>query len=225
MRWVDRGLEPNGVAAYRGQFIQEGIDYFERRVGGRPTDSYWRDFRDELSRRFHQRCGYCERQCDDNADDGDLSPTVDHFRPLSRYPRRAYRWTNWVYSCQRCNAEKADGWPQAGYVDPCAANMSERPDRYLDYDVNTGEIVPRPGIEPNAERRAFRTIGDLRLNALNLRKGRFDWVKEIREDLLQLPLADRHALADLITDPADAAVEFVGITRMAIMQMQQAGEI
>lgn len=103
--------------------------------------------------------------------------------------------------------------------------MSEHPDRYLDYDVGTGEMVPKPGLDPAAETRALRTIGDLRLNALNLRKGRFDWVKEIREDLLQLPLADRQALANLITDPADVAVEFVGITRMAITQMQQAGEI
>ncbi len=225
MRWVDRGPEPDGVAGYRREFTQGWIDYFEDRVGGRPTDSYWRNFRNELGHRFHLRCGYCERQCDDTADGGDLSPTVDHFRPLSRYPRRAYRWTNWIYSCQRCNAEKADVWPQGGYVDPCAANVSERPDQYLDYDISTGEIVPKPELKPSAETRALRTIGDLRLNALNLRKGRFDWIKEIREDLLQLPFADRQALANLITDPSDTAIEFVGITRMVVIQMQQAGEI
>ena len=95
----------------------------------------------------------------------------------------------------------------------------------MDYDVGTGEVVPKPGLEPTAERRALRTIGDLKLNALNLRKSRFDWIKEIREDLLGLPLTDRRALAEWISDPANEVVEFVGITGMMIAQLRQAGEI
>ncbi len=95
----------------------------------------------------------------------------------------------------------------------------------MDYDVRTGEIVPKPGLEPAAERRALRTIGDLSLNALNLRKGRFDWIKEITEDLLRLPLADRRILAEFISDPSNEIVEFVGITVMVIAQLQTAGEI
>ena len=225
MRWVDRGPEPDGVAAYRRQFTERWRNHFERGVGGRPTDSYWRDFRNELGRRFHNRCGYCERRCALLVEDIGLSPTVDHFRPLSRYPSRAYRWSNWIFSCQRCNAEKADGWPQSRYVDPCASSMMERPEHYFDYDAGTGEIVPNTGLTPIAESRARRTIGDLGLNALNLRKSRFDWIKEIREDLLQLSLTNRQALTDLITDPANEVVEFVGITGMMITQLRQSGEI
>ena len=101
----------------------------------------------------------------------------------------------------------------------------ERPEHYFDYDAGTGEIVPKTGLTPIAESRARRTIGDLGLNALNLRKSRFDWIKEIREDLLQLSLTNRQALTDLITDPANEVVEFVGITGMMITQLRQSGEI
>jgi hypothetical protein len=31
---------------------------------------------------------------------------IDHFVPKEQAPDRMYDWTNWVYSCQRCNTNK-----------------------------------------------------------------------------------------------------------------------
>ena len=71
--------------------------------------------------------------------------TVDHFKPLSRFPELAYAWSNWIFSCYRCNSDnKQDKWPASGYVDPSAADEREQPQRYFDYDVLTGEIIPHP---------------------------------------------------------------------------------
>ena len=62
MRWIDRGPEPPGVDGYARQFTQGWVNYFGDNVGGRPTDSYWREFRAELGSRSANICWYCERQ-------------------------------------------------------------------------------------------------------------------------------------------------------------------
>ena len=146
MRWVDRGPEPAGVAGYARQFTQGWIDYFQNAAGGRPADSHWREFRPTLANRTNDICWYCERLCQARAEVGERSPTVDHFRPISRFPQLAYAWSNWVFSCKQCNDSKDDGWPDVEYVDPCASATANRPDRYLDYDARTGDIVPKRGL-------------------------------------------------------------------------------
>ena len=139
MQWVDRGPEPSGVAGYARQFTQGWVDYFQNRVGEQsPADSHWREFRPALGSRTNNICWYCERQCDTRAESGGRSPTVDHFRPRSRFPQLAYEWSNWVFSCYACNVEnKGDRWPDSGFVDPCAAVVEERPEQYFDYDAET----------------------------------------------------------------------------------------
>ncbi|MCE2499800.1 MAG: hypothetical protein J4G13_02930 [Dehalococcoidia bacterium] len=63
MRWIDRGPEPDGVAGYARQFTPGWVDYFQGGIGGRPTDSYWREFREVLGSRSGNICWYCERRC------------------------------------------------------------------------------------------------------------------------------------------------------------------
>ncbi len=44
---------------------------------------------------------------------------VEHFRPKSLFPTRAYDWDNYFYSCTICNNAKSNRWPPAGsYVRP-----------------------------------------------------------------------------------------------------------
>ena len=214
MRWVDRGPEPGGVAGYAGRFTQGWIDYFENRVGWRPEDFYWREFRQTLGSRSKNICWYCERQCYVNAESGDRSPTVDHFRPLRRFPVLAYDWSNWIFSCRRCNVEnKEDRWPETGYVDPCAAVVAERPEHYLDYDAVTGEIIPKDGLAGDDRLKAVRTINDLGLNKLDVRSNRFYHTRRFIRDLLALPVEDRQ---DFITFFTEQPVEYAGVTRMVV---------
>ena len=219
MRWVDRGAEPNGVAGYRQQFTQGWIDYFENQIGGRPTDSYWRQFRIELSRRFSDNCGYCERKCDANADDAGRSPTVDHFRPLNLYPWLSYEWTNWIFSCRRCNEDHKRGyWPPSGYVDPCAAQTTERPEQYFDYSHTTGEVVPKHGLARVDLDKARRTINDLGLNTLDMRINRRRWIERLRSSLQELPLSE---WATIVTGFTAPYAEYGGIATMFLAQYQR----
>ena len=150
MRWIDRGREPGGVREYTRKFTQGWAEYFLDRVGERPNDSHWREFRGVLGCRSGGNCWYCERRCMRGIEDGGKAPTVDHFRPLNRFPELAYRWSNWVFSCRRCNDNKGGEWPELGYVDPGAADEKDRPERFLDYDAATGEIIPLAGLPPEA---------------------------------------------------------------------------
>ena len=223
MRWVDRGPEPSGVAGYARQFTQGWIDYFQKSIGERPTDFLWGVFRPTLGSRTNKICWYCERQCYANAESGGRAPTVDHFRPLSRFPQLAYEWSNWVFSCRRCNVEhKKDKWPESGYVDPCAAVVSERPEQYFDYDTDTGELVAKNGLSGTARRRALDTIDDLGLNRLDLMFYRLDWTRSFMADLLSFPVSERQAFLESF---AVSPVEYAGVTEMVAEQLRQNGHI
>ena len=217
MRWIDRGPEPDGVAGYGRQFAPGWVDYFRHQRGGRPTDSYWREFRAALGARSGGLCWYCERRCQRDSESGGRAPTVDHFRPLSRFPELAYEWGNWVFSCRRCNGEyKRDGWPASGYVDPGADVASERPERYFDYDALTGEIVPHGSLRGDDRRKAEGTIADLGLNRIDVRFYRLDWTRRLAADLRMLPAEAR---ADFVDYALGQGIEFVGATGMVAAQM------
>ena len=223
MRWVDRGPEPGGVAGYARQFTQGWVDHVERRAVGRPTDSYWREFRPTLGSRTNNICWYCERQCDANAVSGGKVPTVDHFRPLSRFPHLAYDWSNWVFSCYRCNVEnKRDSWPGSGYVDPCANVVTERPEQFFDYDAYTGDLVPKNGLSATARGKAMATIGDLGLNQVDVRYYRIDWTRQFTMDLLSLAAPDKQ---DFIAEFMGQTVEYAGVTGMVVEQLRRDGRI
>ncbi len=222
MRWVDRGPEPGGVAEYARQFTQGWVDYFQNQTGERPTDFLWGIFRPVLGTRTNDICWYCERQCNVGAESGGSTPTVDHFRPLSRFPRLAYEWSNWIFSCQRCNHNKANKWPDLGYVDPCAADATERPDRYFDYDMLTGDIVPKRSLPSAAQRRAWDTIDDLGLNNLDVKIHRLECIQEFWNGVTSQPFSYRQTFITLFTE---RPVEYAGAIGMLVEQLRQAGRI
>ena len=218
MRWIDRGPEPGGVQGYARQFTQRWVEYFRDRVGERPNDSYWREFRELLGCCSGNICWYCERLCLRDANEAGRAPTVDHFRPLSRYPELAYQWSNWIFSCRRCNGEnKQDKWPASGYVDLSAADVQERPERHFDYDAETGEIIPMVGLSSEARERTLRTIDDLGLNKLDVRFYRLDWTRRFIADWQALSNIDRPAFAEVSTR---TGFEFVGAASMVVQQLR-----
>lgn len=223
MRWIDRGPEPRRVQEYAQEFTEGWVEYYRGGVGGRPDDSYWREFRGDLGDRSGGNCWYCERRCARDADNGGRVPTVDHFRPLNRFPELAYQWSNWVFSCQRCNKENKGGeWPDSGYVDPGALDEKERPERYFDYDASTGEIIPMPGLPSKGRKRAVRTIDDLGLNRLDVLFYRLNWIRQFIEDWKALPTEERSAFAEFASLTGN---EFVGATLMAVRQQLEQLEV
>ena len=167
-------------------------------------------------------CWYCERICDALAESGGRAPTVDHFRPLSRFPQLAYEWSNWVFSCYACNVEnKGYAWPDSGLVDPCAAVVVERPEQYFDYDTDTGDIVPKSGLSRVDRRRAKATIDTLGLNRLDVRFYRTRWTLKFNYDVLELPVSKRQAFIEFMT----GTVPYAGTTRIVAEQLRRAGRI
>ena len=226
MRWIDHGTEPSGLSYYATEYTQGWVRYFRERSGPRPSDDHWRLFTSDLRARFSNRCGYCERICDFYAPVGRKEPTVDHFRPLNRFPERAYEWANWIYSCRRCNVDfKRNKWPNPGYVNPCEFEVMGRPEQFFDYDMERGEIKPKDGLSRPARRKALVTIRDLGLNERDLVQFRLDWINDFVETLLQLPVSERGHLADWTINPSNEDSEFIGITAMVVAQLQTAGEI
>ena len=218
MRWIDRGPEPHGVQRYDRQFTQGWVEHFREGVGERPKNSHWREFRGLLGDHSGGNCWYCERRCQRDAEDVGRVPTVDHFRPLRHFPALAYLWSNWIFSCRRCNEDYKGGeWPDSGYVDPSAAEERERPERYFDCDSNTGEIVPIAGLPSEDRVRALRTIDDLGLNKIDLRFYRLDWIRQFVADWQEFPAGERVAFAEFSTL---TGVEFAGATLMVARQLR-----
>ena len=102
-------------------------------------------------------------------------------------------------------------------MDPSAVDERERPERFFDYDAATGEIVPIPGLPPEAQERAQRTIDDLGLNKLDVRFYRLDWTRRFIEDWQALPTEERLALVEFSTGTGR---EFIGATLMAVRQQR-----
>ena len=176
MHWVGRGREPTGLAAVRARYTPGWVNYYILDVGTRPTDSRWTDFKSDLERVFFGLCAYCESVC---------RGEVDHFQPKSIFPRLVYDWANWLMACHDCNHAKRDKWPAAGYVNPCATSIFERPENFFDFDTMTGEIVPKGGLSSRNRRAAQTMIDDLKLNEHHHLKNRLErvfWVDQATTD-------------------------------------------
>ena len=222
MRWIDRGAEPDEVAGYARQFTNGWIAWQRSRTGSRPADSYWSEFRFELGSRSNGNCWYCERRCEPASSPSRFRESVDHFQPLHRFPELAYEWSNWIFSCQRCNGDyKQDKWPSTGYVNPSAARAAERPEQYFDYDILSGNVIPRPGLSDDDRQKALKTIDDLGLNERVFLLHRWDYTREVISNLQKFSMADRQAFIDFYTSQP---IEYAGIIGMVVAQMKPAGE-
>ena len=204
MRWIDRGPEPEEVARHDEQYTKGWIDYHNSKdPTGRPTlpepeDHEWSYYSATLGKQSGNNCWYCERQC---SRVGGWAPTVDHFRPRSLFPELTYKWSNWIFSCRRCNVDnKQDKWPDFGYVDPSATEVADRPEQHFDYDPDSGRLFAKSGISDAAQHSAWDTIDDLGLSKSDLVNPRFtsirQFVEELAEELLIYPPDARQTFID-----------------------------
>ncbi len=224
MRWVDRGPEPAGVEDYRQRYTQAWVDHFNNNMGQPGPDrvSRWGDFRDELSDRFSGKCGYCERICDGYGNTS-KAPTTDHFRPLSKFPEKAYVWSNWVFSCWRCNQEKGNLWPDSEYVDPCAISVDERPEAYFEIDILSGEVVAKRCLPAADREKALNTIRDIGLNALDLLRSRRRRIGQLEAAIAVLPSSSARQF--FIEHFGGPDREYAGITGMVAERLRQRGDL
>lgn len=85
-----------------------------------------------------ERCMYCEDS---------EGTAIEHFWPKSRFPLRAFEWTNYLWACSHCNSnEKRDRFPRDGRGEPLLIDPTrEDPRDHLLFSPATGEYVAQPG--------------------------------------------------------------------------------
>ena len=91
--------------------------------------------------------------------------------------------SNWVFACPTCNNEKSNKWPPEGYIDPCASDVSERPEQFFAFHTGTGELIPKSGLSVGQKKRVRQMIGDIKLNASYHLKRRRRLLRDLRYHL------------------------------------------
>ena len=94
--------------------------------------------------------------------------TIEHFRPVAKYPLESYLWSNLFICCFDCQA-KYDDYAEE-LLKPDVADYEF--DRYFFYDYSTGEIRPNPRANPFDQNRAVITIKLYQLNEFDLPEAR-----------------------------------------------------
>lgn len=206
MHRVDRGPAPGRLAGVRSRYTPRWIEHYRNGTGSRPSDSRWRDFRNDLSEAFFGLCGYCEESC---------LGVADHFHPKSKFPELVYDWSNWVFACHRgCNTAKGEKWPPGGYGDPCARSRLARPENFFAFDTRTGAIKPKDGLSPSRRKKAIQTRDDLDLNAPHHLKTRSAWVRALEQSL-----ADPNTVpTEFLAWVADRSTQLSSIARVLLAE-------
>lgn len=124
-----------------------------------------------------QHCAFC--------DGYPLGPfarqTLEHFRPVSHYPRLCYAWFNLFVCCDQCQAAKRDHFDKK-LLKPDTEDYSF--ERYFIINYKTGEIAPNPRATEAEQQRAQTTITLYGLNDYGCPQSRIREAKRY-QDLLE----------------------------------------
>ena len=151
------------------------------------------EVREALDAMFSGKCAYCEAWVSHVA-----WQHVEHFRPASVYPALAYRWSNLLYACPRCNSEAKGGrfplaptedTPEEDRANPCVRDDTDdallvdpcrdNPDDYLEF-VGARLVAKIDPVSNAPYRRAICTIAVCGLNRINLARRRLLFLHTVR---------------------------------------------
>ena len=177
MHSVHRSEEPAEFADIRAAHTDyDDLDPSERQI-----------IRNLLVEEFGNICCYCEQACQPYGGTPN-SGEIEHFRPRSnsplRFPELSLQWPNLMYSCHRCNWEKANQWPGCDspsihealkslypryrsvstYVNPNVEPGLRNAREYFHFDIETGQVCPADCLSDEEWSIAQRTIRDINLN-------------------------------------------------------------
>lgn len=172
----------DALPRYAERVERAGEQFRARNVASNPV---FREVRAQLDAMCcgERRCVYCEDSCADE---------VEHVRPKALFPELVFAWANYIYACGPCNAIKRSNFPRligevvrnvarraVDPVEPPPAGIdrlidprAEDPSEFLTLDLETGVVVPRPGLTGLALHKAVQTIEVLRLNRDILKRAR-----------------------------------------------------
>lgn len=110
----------------------------------------------ELSAMTKHHCSFCDAYPLGSR----LEPTIEHFKPKTKYPTEAYKWENLFLCCRLC--QRKGGAFDERLLKPDKDDYSF--DKYFDIDWVTGELIPNRNACEDDRERARITINHYRLN-------------------------------------------------------------
>ncbi len=157
---------PPEPAVLQENYKQWGRAHHRKRTENPSAAFVWRTYRgsrvselirDTLNVVAKDHCAFC-----DGYPLGTFArQTIEHFRPVSQYPRLAYAWANLFICCDRCQAAKRDQFDKL-LLKPDALEYEF--ERYFVMNYRTGEIEVNPGAAERDQQRAQLTITIYALN-------------------------------------------------------------
>jgi uncharacterized protein (TIGR02646 family) len=120
-----------------------------------------------LREQTQQHCSFC----DAFPVEGVSNETIEHFRPQSRFPDRAYVWSNLYYCCDACQTTKREQWDdRLLHADAEDYQFS----KYFEFDFTNGQIRPNPLASEPDQQRATVTLKLYGLDSPGRRRNRLD---------------------------------------------------
>ncbi len=91
----------------------------------------WKDIQDMLASLYKNKCAYCEEKitrinAQNLSNQEEISHTVEHYRPKSKYPWLAFSWDNLLWCCVQCNKNKDNNFEIINKPIICSASFKSR---------------------------------------------------------------------------------------------------
>ncbi len=143
---------------------------------------YWRAILPDIHRAYREVCAYCCHWIP--FDTG--GRTIEHFLPKSKYPERAYDWSNYRLVCQLLNGRKGE---KEDVLDPFMVE-----DGWFALDFDSLQVEPSAALCLPLRSRVRATIEQLRLNDQGTcRQMRETWFDEYCEGHISFGFLQRRA--------------------------------
>ena len=191
---VNKDEEPDFLLEYKRKYSPKSwADYNKDGIRSKIKESI-------LVLEQEEYCPYCEKRIYDN------EGHIEHIKPRDLYPKEFQSYNNLIVSCDEKNS--CGKYKRNNYSNNLINPVIDDPDEYFDYNIASGEIIPKNNDESSKEYiRAIYTIETLNLNCYELKEARkalIDILNVYRENYdeynsyLQYFLDDRQNFPSLI---------------------------
>lgn len=191
---VNKDEEPDFLLEYKRKYSPKSwIEYNKDGIRSKIKENI-------LVLEQEEYCPYCEKRIYDN------EGHIEHIKPRDLYPKEFESYNNLIVSCDEKNS--CGKYKRNNYSNNLINPVIDDPDEYFDYNIASGEIIPKNNDESSKEYiRAIYTIETLNLNCYELKEARkalIDILNVYRENYdeynsyLQYFLDDRQNFPSLI---------------------------
>lgn len=175
MHKLTRGPAPKCLSRYNYR-----LGHYWRDVTTQEKSEIW----ESLELMQGRRCAYCECDITDHK-----KSEIEHFRQRNQYGLGTFEWSNLFGSCNRdysCGKHKDRLQYRYEYLDLIKMDVDD-PEDYLRFMVS-GEVVVKPGLSVDKERRAQETIRIFNLNGplRKIRETHIQGYLQTAEELLEI---------------------------------------